>query len=52
MTRASGQQGLALIELVLAMALTLLVAVWGMSALVDSHRRQAARADAVWSTLR
>lgn len=48
MVRADGQRGLALIELVLAMALTLLLAVWAISTMVDTHRRQSARADAVW----
>lgn len=48
MRPASAQQGLALTELVVVMALTLLIAVWGAAALVEDYRRQSARSDAVW----
>jgi type II secretory pathway pseudopilin PulG len=44
----SRQRGFALLELVVVMLLTLLMAVWGTSTLVERYMQTVARADAVW----
>lgn len=48
MGRQGKQAGFAMIEVIVVMALGILVAVWGASALVRSYEQQVSRADAVW----